>query len=86
MKISRITPLVLGTAWRDLTFLKVETDEGLVGVGEARSLNHTEAVLGYLQEAGRNHILGSDPFEIESLVKGWQKGCEKPKAHHFEAE
>ena len=68
MKITRITPLVLGTAWRDLTFLKVETDEGLTGVGEARSLNHTDAVLGYLKEAGRNHILGSDPFEVESLV------------------
>ena len=74
MKISRITPMVLGTAWRDLTFLKVETDEGLVGVGEARSLNHTEAVLGYLQEAGRNHILGSDPFEIESLVNRMYRG------------
>ena len=74
MKISRITPLVLGTAWRDLTFLKVETDEGLVGVGEARSLNPSEAVLGYLQEAGRNHILGSDPFEIESLVNRMYRG------------
>jgi galactonate dehydratase len=74
MKISRITPLVLGTAWRNLTFFKVETDEGLTGVGEARSLNHTEAVLGYLQEAGRNHILGSDPFEIESLVNRMYRG------------
>jgi len=74
MKISRITPLVLGTAWRNLTFLKVETDEGLSGVGEARSLNHTEAVLGYLQEAGRNHVLGSDPFEIESLVNRMYRG------------
>ena len=74
MKISRITPMVLGTAWRNLTFLKVETDEGLVGVGEARSLNHTEAVLGYLQEAGRNHILGSDPFEVESLVNRMYRG------------
>ena len=74
MKISRITPMVLGTAWRNLTFLKVETDEGLTGVGEARSLNHTEAVLGYLQEAGRNHVLGSDPFEVESLVNRMYRG------------
>jgi galactonate dehydratase len=74
MKITRITPMVLGTAWRNLTFLKVETDEGLVGVGEARSLNHTEAVLGYLQEAGRNHVIGSDPFEIESLVNRMYRG------------
>lgn len=74
MKITCITPMVLGTAWRNLTFLKVETDEGLVGVGEARSLNHTDAVLGYLQEAGRNHVLGSDPFEIESLVNRMYRG------------
>jgi galactonate dehydratase len=74
MKISRITPMVLGTAWRNLTFLKVETDEGLIGVGEARSLNHTDAVLGYLEEAGRNHVLGSDPFEVESLVNRMYRG------------
>jgi len=74
MKITRITPMVLGTAWRNLTFLKVETDEGLTGVGETRSLNHTEAVLGYLQEAGRNHVIGSDPFEIEALVNHMYRG------------
>jgi len=31
-------------------------------------LSHTQALLGYLAEAERNHILGSDPFNIESLV------------------
>ncbi|MBI5305472.1 MAG: mandelate racemase/muconate lactonizing enzyme family protein [Chloroflexi bacterium] len=68
MKISSVTPLVLGTAWRNLTFVKVETDEGLVGVGEARVLNRTDAVLGYLSEAVPRYVLGSDPFEIERLV------------------
>jgi galactonate dehydratase len=47
----------------------VQTDEGLVGAGEARMLNRTDALLGYLAEAEPNHILGSDPFEIESLVQ-----------------
>ncbi|HEX5943186.1 MAG TPA: mandelate racemase/muconate lactonizing enzyme family protein [Anaerolineales bacterium] len=69
MKISAVRPLVLGTPWRDLTFVVVETDEGLRGVGEARMVNHTEALLGYLREASRNHILGSDPFKIEDLVQ-----------------
>ncbi len=68
MRISRVTPLVLGTAWRNLTFVKVETDEGLIGVGEARVLNRTDAVLGYLSEAVPRYVLGSDPFEIERLV------------------
>src|SRR5688572_2455343 len=67
MKISAVRPLVLGTPWRDLTFVVVETDEGLRGVGEARMVNHTDSLLGYLRDASRNHILGSDPFKIEDL-------------------
>ncbi len=60
--------MVMGTAWRELTFVKVETDEGLVGVGEVRSVNHTSSVLGYLAEAGPRYVLGTDPFDIEKLV------------------
>lgn len=68
MKISRVTPLVLGTPWRNLTFLKVETDDGLVGVGEARALNKDDALIGYLNEAAPRYVLGADPFEIERLT------------------
>ncbi|MDE0609853.1 MAG: mandelate racemase/muconate lactonizing enzyme family protein [Anaerolineaceae bacterium] len=69
MRISKVTPLVLGTPWRNLTFLKVETDEGLTGLGEARVLNRTDGVLGYLSEAIPRYMLGSDPFQIERLVQ-----------------
>ncbi|TMD60513.1 MAG: mandelate racemase/muconate lactonizing enzyme family protein [Chloroflexi bacterium] len=65
MKITRIEPLVLG----NLTYLVLHTDEGLEGIGEVRMINHTDALLGYLQEAAPNHILGSDPFAIEDLVR-----------------
>ncbi|WP_433472473.1 mandelate racemase/muconate lactonizing enzyme family protein [Spirillospora sp. CA-142024] len=68
MRISKLTTHVVGTAWRTLTYVQVHTDEGLTGVGEARMLNHTDALLGYLAEAERNHIAGSDPFDIEDLV------------------
>lgn len=68
MKITNVTTHVLGTPWRDLTFVQVHTDEGLIGVGETRMLSHTQALLGYLAEASRNHVVGSDPFDIESLV------------------
>jgi galactonate dehydratase len=61
--------MVLGTRWRNLTFVKVETDEGIVGVGEARVLNRTDGVLGYLSEALPRYVIGSDPFEIERLVQ-----------------
>jgi galactonate dehydratase len=69
MKITAVKPIVLGTPWRNLTIVTVETDEGVSGVGEVRMLNHTDALLGYLQEAGPNHILGSDPFNIEDLTR-----------------
>jgi galactonate dehydratase len=68
MIITNVVPLVLGTPWRNLVFLKVETDEGLVGVSEARSVNRTETVLAYLQEAKSRYLIGSDPLEIEHLV------------------
>ena len=68
MKISNVTPLVMSTAWRDLIFVKVETDEGLVGVGECRPVNRTETILGYLKEAVPRYALGHDPFEIERLT------------------
>jgi galactonate dehydratase len=58
MKITRVTPLALGTPWRDLLFVKVETDEGLVGVGETRPLNRTETVMAYLAEAAPRYVLG----------------------------
>lgn len=74
MKITRVTPLVLGTAWRNLTFLQIETDEGLTGVGEARSLNKDDALLGYLNEAVPRYVIGADPFETERLVQRMFRG------------
>lgn len=74
MKISDIRVHVLGTPWRDLTYVQVFTDDGLVGVGETRMLSHTQALIGYLAEAGPNHVLGSDPFDIESLVQRMKYG------------
>ena len=69
MKIAEVRPLVLGTEWRNLTFVVVRTDEGVEGVGEVRMINHTDALLGYLAEAVPNHVLGADPFETEALVQ-----------------
>jgi len=67
MKITDVKPLVLGTSWRNIVFIKVETDEGLYGIGEATIQNREEGVLGYLEGAKRRHVIGSDPFNIEDL-------------------
>jgi galactonate dehydratase len=68
MKITGISTHVIGTEWRNLTIVEVHTDAGISGLGEVRMLNHTDALLGYLQEAVPNHILDTDPFDVESLV------------------
>jgi galactonate dehydratase len=68
MKITAVKPLVLGTPWRNLTFVKVETDEGIYGLGEVRLNNRTNALLGYLTEAIPRYAIGLDPFDTEYLV------------------
>jgi galactonate dehydratase len=69
MKIVDVKMQVMGTAWRNISFVRVLTDEGVEGIGEVRMLNHTDALRGYFSEAVPNHILGSDPFNVEDLVQ-----------------
>ncbi len=69
MKIVDVKTHVMGTAWRNISFVRVLTDDGLEGLGEVRMLNHTDALRGYFAEAVPNHILGSDPFNVEDLVR-----------------
>lgn len=74
MKVTAITPLVLGTAWRELVFLRVDTDEGITGYGEVRPLNKTQAVLGHLAETAPRYLIGRDPFDTEALVHDMMNG------------
>ncbi|WP_063005857.1 mandelate racemase/muconate lactonizing enzyme family protein [Nocardia salmonicida] len=74
MRITRLETYVVGTPWRNLTYVVVHTDDGLTGVGETRMLGHTDALLGYLREAARNHVIGSDPFAVEDLVRRMKYG------------
>jgi galactonate dehydratase len=69
MRISNVETIVIGTKWRNLTVVKVSTDEGLTGLGEVRMVGHTGALLGYLEEGAPRHVLGLDPFETEKLVR-----------------
>ena len=69
MKIVDVKSYVLGTVWRNLTFVRVITDEGVEGVGEVRMVNHTDALSGYLAEAVPRYVIGHDPANIEDLVQ-----------------
>jgi hypothetical protein len=50
VKIAALRTAVVGTPWRNLTFVELRTDEGLTGVGEVRILGHTDALRGEVPE------------------------------------
>ncbi len=74
MRINDLQVLVLGTSWRNLVYVKLKTDEGLVGLGETRVANRTEALLGQLEAVKQRYVIGADPFEIERLVQAMSLG------------
>lgn len=70
MKITRIVTTVVGTPWRELTFVELETDDGRVGVGEVRMVNKTETLLAAIRELGDRYVIGADPFDVERIAWG----------------
>jgi L-alanine-DL-glutamate epimerase-like enolase superfamily enzyme len=50
MTIVDLQTTVVGTPWRELTFLELETDSGLVGLGEVRMVNKTDTLLACIRE------------------------------------
>jgi galactonate dehydratase len=71
MKITGLKTFVLGSGWRNLILLRLETDQpGLYGIGEATVQWGDEGMLGYLVSLEKRYLLGQDPRDIESL---WER-------------
>lgn len=68
MKITAIKTFPLHAAERNFLFVKVETDEGLYGVGEFGITWKEQAGVGAIRHM-EPHLLGQDPMNIEYL---WQ--------------
>lgn len=68
MKITNFETYVLGTPWRNLSYLVIELEDGTTGVGESRILGKTHTLLAYLQDI-RRHIIGHDVHDIEALYE-----------------
>ena len=68
MKTTRFNTFALGTPWRNLSYIIIETDEGITGIGEARVLGKTHTVSEFLKDVER-HFIGHDPFNIEALYR-----------------
>ena len=68
MKISQIKTFPVFAGSRNYLFVKVETDEGLYGVGEFGITWKEQAGVGAIQHLS-HHLLGQDPLNTEFL---WQ--------------
>ena len=68
MQVTSVRTTVVGTPWRDLVFVELETDTGLVGVGEVRPLNKTDSFVATVEELAGRYVVGTDPFDTERLA------------------
>ena len=69
MKIIDLTvELVQSDCGRKWTHVRVHTDQGLTGIGEA-TYSHKEEVVARMVEALKTHVIGRDPFDSESLYR-----------------
>ncbi|HUR19728.1 MAG TPA: mandelate racemase/muconate lactonizing enzyme family protein [Vicinamibacterales bacterium] len=73
MKIAAARTTVVGTPWRELVFLELETDAGLVGTSEVRMVSRTDTLLACIDELAPRHVIGSDPFDVERLAWNIQR-------------
>ncbi|HTK29815.1 MAG TPA: mandelate racemase/muconate lactonizing enzyme family protein [Vicinamibacterales bacterium] len=68
MRIADARITVVGAPWRELVFLEMRTDTGLVGTGEIRIVNKTSTLIACIEELAPRYVIGSDPFDVERLA------------------
>src|SRR5664280_2846384 len=68
MKIASVSTVVVNAQMRNWTFVKVTTDEGLTGWGEASLEWKTRTVCGAVEDLS-HLVVGQDPTRIEHLFQ-----------------
>ncbi len=66
MRITRVETLPAAVDGRIYVYVKLQTDEGIVGIGEAACSAKERALVGAIQELER-YLISANPFEIEKL-------------------
>ncbi len=68
MRIARVNTHVVGNPWKNWVFVTVESDDGLVGVGEGTVNCFGQTTEQAIRELAP-HVIGQDPFQIELLLQ-----------------
>jgi len=70
MILTRFETFLANAGLRNYLFLRLHTNTGLTGVGEASLEWQEKTVQTFLHEWLERRVLGRDPFEIESIIGG----------------
>jgi galactonate dehydratase len=73
VRIVDVVTTVVGAPWRELTFVELVADDGRRGLGEVRMITKTDTLLACIGELGDRHVVGSDPFDVETLAFNVQR-------------
>ena len=66
-RITRVSTFVVGMRWRNCVFARLETDDGLTGVGEGTLEFQPLAVEAAIRTLAERYVIGSSAFSIERL-------------------
>jgi galactonate dehydratase len=73
VRIVDVVTTVVGAPWRELTFVELVADDGRRGLGEVRMVTKTDTLLACVSELAGRHVVGSDPFDRETLAFNIQR-------------
>jgi galactonate dehydratase len=65
MKITDVTTYIIGNPWKNWVFTRVDTVEGIHGIGEATLNGFAKTVEAAIHELKR-FVIGEDPFDVEN--------------------
>src|SRR5437762_14054627 len=70
MKITRLETFLANAGLRNYLFLRLTTDDGRTGLGEASLEWQEKTVQTLLHEWVEDRVLGADPFDVGRVVGG----------------
>jgi galactonate dehydratase len=73
VRIVDVATTVVGAPWRELTFVELVADDGQRGLGEVRMITKTDTLLACISELADRHVIGADPFDLETLAFNVQR-------------
>ena len=69
VKLSRLETFLVGRPWNNLLMVRLETSNGITGVGEGTMQWQSPTVATAVELLFKRYVVGANPFDIERLVQ-----------------